>query len=104
MGWTPCRRFASSVTTTSLRSFAAKKEKSRKPRLSASASEKDTAWEKSSQGTSAAGDDDADGGADAEDVAQSIMQGGGGDCRARLRERRRGYPRAPRAARAARRG
>lgn len=51
-----------------------KKEKSRKPRLSASASEKDTAWEKSSQGTSAAGDDDADAGADAEDVAQSIMQ------------------------------
>ena len=51
-----------------------KKEKSRKPGLSSSASEKDTAWEKSSQGTSAAGDVDANGGADAEDVAQSIMQ------------------------------
>ena len=50
-----------------------KTSNSRKPRLSASLSEKDTAWEKSSTGTSAHGDDD-DGGIDAEVVAQSIMR------------------------------
>ena len=49
-----------------------KKDKSRKPRLSATASEKDTAWEKSSQGTSAQGEEDD--GVLADDVAQSIME------------------------------